>query len=681
MALFENLIKDAGKGEKKAAGFAVTMVHYTKLIPSENNNYSMDSIKELAQMIVLAGGVKQNLLARKKTPDEYELIAGHRRRQAVKYLVEELGHEEYAMLPVHVERGGDLMSEVNLILTNCGARNRSDWERMMEVTRLTELLKAMQTGSQEEQDRFREWIGLEPRLSGRELRKLVAELTGMSETKVAQLNHINNSLAPEMMDKFQAGQIGVSVANEAAGLPPEKQQELAGKDEVKLADVKAVSESDTEKEVDMGVSESDTEIPGQQELRKDYPELCPQLQTDTMDPELRKTYLNSLARKLIENNKAWCKQDFQNRVLNVVESEKQFKQKFRGVYSAMYYFPDPENEKIAWADMQDAYIQIWSGAGKCLGNVGWFYLCAAVQNMWNVMAMEEAQRSAEPRDAANEQQDGAKHAAEKQQEQATPDKPVSEPEATIDDIDLSVETYNCLKRAGIEKLSELRDMPDGELARIRGLGARAFQQVRRLIKEYYERDAENQDVIDAEFEEIPTEPVKTFDRNILQNMIRNVQETLGVMQDYWKKSQPDTYTKHIMELQAYQNLLETVEASAEEEPEPVEQPELPHMKNNDQRKEWLRNYRSWGVWYTDEHIGSTFYKYDFECGARLVVEEYTCKNRYSDYTIANHHLIGGPEPPVGSNGAQKWTRSEEYNHYPNSETELVEFLKHIQKEA
>ena len=245
MALFENLIKDAGKGEKKAAGFAVTMVHYTKLIPSENNNYSMDSIKELAQMIVLAGGVKQNLLARKKTPDEYELIAGHRRRQAVKYLVEELGHEEYAMLPVHVERDGDLMSEVNLILTNCGARNRSDWERMMEVTRLTELLKAMQTGSQEERDRFREWIGLEPGLSGRELRKLVAELTGMSETKVAQLNHINNNLAPEMMDKFQTGQIGVSVANEAAGLPAEKQQELAGKDEVKLADVKAVSESDT----------------------------------------------------------------------------------------------------------------------------------------------------------------------------------------------------------------------------------------------------------------------------------------------------------------------------------------------------------------------------------------------------------------------------------------------------
>lgn len=601
MALFENLIKDAGKGEKKAAGFAVTMVHYTKLIPSENNNYSMDSIKELAQMIVLAGGVKQNLLARKKTPDEYELIAGHRRRQAVKYLVEELGHEEYAMLPVHVERDGDLMSEVNLILTNCGARNRSDWERMMEVTRLTELLKAMQTGSQEERDRFREWIGLEPGLSGRELRKLVAELTGMSETKVAQLNHINNNLAPEMMDKFQTGQIGVSVANEAAGLPAEKQQELAGKDEVKLADVKAVSDSDTGKEMGVSVSDSDTEIPGQQELAKDCPELCPQVQTDTMDSEVREIYLNSLARKLIEDNKEWCLQDFNGRVLNVVESEKQYKQKFRGAYSVMY-FPDPENEKVAWADMQDACIQIWSGAGKCLGNVRWFYLCAAVQSMWNVMAMEKAQRSAESQDAANEQQDGMEDAAEKQQGNDNQE----EPEA-----------------AGVTDILKME-----------------------------------------------------YDRELLEGMIRTQEEQLEQLGPGWKEDMPTVYIRHCMMLQAYKLLLLT-----RNEEEPTTQPELPHMKNNDQRKEWLRNYKPWGIWYRDEHIGSTFYKYDFECGARLVVEEFVSKYDHGDFTHAKYHLIGGPEPPKDSYRFSKWARHEEYNHYPNSDTELVEFLKYIQKEA
>lgn len=602
MALFENLIKDAGKGEKKAAGFAVTMVHYTKLIPSENNNYSMDSIKELAQMIVLAGGVKQNLLARKKTPDEYELIAGHRRRQAVKYLVEELGHEEYAMLPVHVERDGDLMSEVNLILTNCGARNRSDWERMMEVTRLTELLKAMQTGSQEERDRFREWIGLEPGLSGRELRKLVAELTGMSETKVAQLNHINNNLAPEMMDKFQTGQIGVSVANEAAGLPAEKQQELAGKDEVKLADVKAVSESDTETEMDMSVSESDTEIPGQQELTKDYPELCPQEQTDTMDPETRRIYLNSLARKLIENDKEWFLQDFDNRVLNVVESEKQFKQKFRNAYSIMHFL-DPANEKVAWVDMFDTYIQIWSGAGKYLGNARWFYLCAAVQSMWNVIAMEKAQRSAGSQDAAGGQQDGTESASEEQQ----------------DDIDqMEPET------AGV------------------------------------------------------TEGPPEYDREQLEHMIWVQEQQLEHMGTDWKQNEPAAYTKHCMMLQAYRLLLKT---QTEADQEPTTQPKLPQMKNNDQRKEWLRGYETWGVWYTDEHIGSTFYKYDFECGARLIVEAYTVKTHYGIFGNAEYHLIGGPEPQKGTYNISKWTRNEEYNHHPDNETELVEFLKYIQKEV
>lgn len=442
MALFESLI-NSGKADKKPAGFTVTMVHYSKLIPSENNNYSMDSIKELAQMIVLAGGVKQNLLARKKTPDEYDLIAGHRRRQAVKYLVEELGREEYAMMPVHVERDGDLMSEVNLILTNCGARNRSDWERMMEVTRLTDLLKAMQTGSQEEQERFREWIGLEPGLSGRELRKLVSDLTGMSETKIAQLNHINNSLAPEMMNKFEKGEIGVSVANEAAGLPPEKQQDLARQETVRLADVKAVSESDTEKTESVAVSDSDTDIPGQQELTRDYPEYCPTVQKNTIDPNIRDVYLDSFARKMIGIHKDWILEDFNHRLLNVTDSEQQYKEHFRRGASIMH-FPDPGNEKVAWVDMFDDYIQIWSGAGKCLGNTEWFYFCAAMQGMWNEIAVEETVKTIKDYGTSDCVQDAVQDTAEKQQseyrtcvplgdgyEHTTPEAIVEQPELPL----------------------------------------------------------------------------------------------------------------------------------------------------------------------------------------------------------------------------------------------------------
>lgn len=112
------------------------------------------------------------------------------------------------------------------------------------------------------------------------------------------------------------------------------------------------------------------------------------------------------------------------------------------------------------------------------------------------------------------------------------------------------------------------------------------------------------------------------------------------------------------------------------------QPPLPVMKNNDQRKEWLRNYKEWGLWYTDEHIGARYYKYDFENGTRLIVEEYDPEparnSLWAPYEPYYMHLVGGPEPER-NNGIPKWTYHSKYNKYPNGETELVEFLKRVQK--
>lgn len=113
--------------------------------------------------------------------------------------------------------------------------------------------------------------------------------------------------------------------------------------------------------------------------------------------------------------------------------------------------------------------------------------------------------------------------------------------------------------------------------------------------------------------------------------------------------------------------------------EQQEQPELPKFKNNDQRKEWLRNYQEWGIWYIDENIGAKYYRYRFENGAELIVEEYEDHSQYTGYHNSYYyHLVGGPEPQR-KNGVPKWNRHEKYNRFPSSETELVEFLKEIQK--
>ena len=59
---------------------------------------------------------------------------------------------------------------------------------------------------------------------------------------------------------------------------------------------------------------------------------------------------------------------------------------------------------------------------------------------------------------------------------------------------------------------------------------------------------------------------------------------------------PELVIKKQQMLVAGLRILKNIVEDCQEEPE---QPGLPIMKNNDQRKEWLRNYKIWGLWYTD----------------------------------------------------------------------------------
>ena len=306
-------------------------------------------------------------------------------------------------------------------------------------------------------------------------------------------------------------------------------------------------------------------------------------------PEIRRQYCRAFARKLIITFKDWFLEDFHGRVTDVCNSEVELKKRFTGTW----YFPDPVTDGVAHINLFTDYVQIWNRDGQCLGNAEWFYLCAAIQAMWNVIAMENAAKA----------QQNEPECCENSSEEDTP-------------------------------------TPDTE----------------------------------------PEEPIE-YDRKTLQQMIKDVEEALEHMRDYWIQNQPYTYAKYAMQLQAYKNLLADMD-KVDREPEEPEQPPLPLMKNNDQRKEWLRNYQSWGLWYADEHIGARYYKYDFDNGARLIVEEYDMCSPYSGSLTSSYlHLVDGPEPPKHPGyGCGKWTRHETYSRYPNSETELVEFLKEIQKD-
>lgn len=130
-------------------------------------------------------------------------------------------------------------------------------------------------------------------------------------------------------------------------------------------------------------------------------------------------------------------------------------------------------------------------------------------------------------------------------------------------------------------------------------------------------------------------------------------------------------------LRIIHNLVKDVLETEEE----TTQPELPRLKNNEERKEWLRNYKTWPLCHVDAYTGAKYYEYRFDNGAVLVAEEWKEEgDRYiPDHESVYLHLIGGPEAPRGQYGIRKWETHDKFNRFPDSETAIVEFLKAVQK--
>ena len=54
-------------------------------------------------------------------------------------------------------------------------------------------------------------------------------------------------------------------------------------------------------------------------------------------------------------------------------------------------------------------------------------------------------------------------------------------EMNIDELELSVRSYNCLKRAGINTLQELTDKTESDMMRVRNLGRKSLEEVKNKL--------------------------------------------------------------------------------------------------------------------------------------------------------------------------------------------------------
>ena len=119
-----------------------------------------------------------------------------------------------------------------------------------------------------------------------------------------------------------------------------------------------------------------------------------------------------------------------------------------------------------------------------------------------------------------------------------------------------------------------------------------------------------------------------------------------------------------------ENLIEP-EETVDEKPE---QPELPYLRNNDQRAAFIDAYESWPLWIETKETGERYYRYDLPDGTSFVVKTY-------------HSMLYDYKAGVGMRYKEGYGRNEQYILEPgkffrdcqSNRSSMIEKLKELQK--
>lgn len=208
-------ILTAGNQER----FIVTELDIDDLIPSEDNFYSMTGIDSLKENIE-EFGLQQNLTVMRRPDKKYEIISGHRRREACRLLVQE-GKKKFRWLPCRIlpELSGTVK---NILLITMNAETRD--KTMADVTEAIERLKILYADYKKEHQEFK----------GR-IRDIIAENIGLSPATVGRHEKISKNLIPEAKEAYKAGDMNFTAAEEMAKMSAADQKAVYEKTEGKPA--------------------------------------------------------------------------------------------------------------------------------------------------------------------------------------------------------------------------------------------------------------------------------------------------------------------------------------------------------------------------------------------------------------------------------------------------------------
>lgn len=660
-----------------------------ELEPSKDNFYSTDPEKlQGLKNSILLFGVMQDVLI-EDVDGKDRIISGHCRTMCCRMLVEE-GHEEfrkinckYTKVNLNTEKFPEdkdgkveqLINKLGIIQAN-RFREKSDWEKMQEALITEEVIKEL-----------RDLVDLQGTT-----RSMVQATLGTSGTQLERYHAIQKKLSQEFMQEFRNGNINISVARELTDLDEKHQDEALGlyrkNETITLPEVKALKEK----------QEVGRQVHGQLTLDEVIGRRRPPEDGTVIDVDIQiERFFESLKKSTTERIQKRDK-NMSIYMLSIIYNDVRIRNgylNYQGKSNGILFNPGSGDEKlITWQQLAETLIEKYGKKQKAVKLAPMpepqkecpYYdanevFLPDIARMINVF-LENAYKGMGPGNTRRFRVMGTEFAAVQRQKEddfvfydeqgekvcyvsrermaAEYQKRMEPEEPVIEESDMS-DSDKCER---CENAAENKKTEDEK------------QQIIELIPEAWP----------PELKDIPVPSMIVMD-DILQDAEENLKNYLSVADQGIPGRTILKYQLIAGGLRMIKNLVRDCldDENIDDGKSVMEQLPLPVMRNNDQRKEWLRNYKDWGLWYTDEHIGVRYYKYDFANGARLIAEEYdrdTVHSQWvSDHTESYYmHLIGGPEPERKS-GIPKWTQHGRYNKFPNSESELVEFLKEVQRES
>lgn len=262
-----------------------------------------------------------------------------------------------------------------------------------------------------------------------------------------------------------------------------------------------------------------------------------------------------------------------------------------------------------------------------------------------------------------------------------------ENDGTIDDLEFSMRTFNVLKKAGIDTIQQLVAKSTDELAVIRGMSNRVMEEIHTRLNTQNNQNPKircfelrEQPTIDDAYGEMEEDKIheseneNLTDLQIAQEELERAQNLL----DKCLKDLPDESDVHIRGMKIKVAALASLVRDMDAVKNPPEKPELPFLKNNDQRAAFVDAYETWPLWVETKETGERYYRYDLQDSTSMVIRVYHSMlfDGFADRNYESRYREGY--------GRQEYYLLKEGKFFRDCNTNrsaLIEHLKEIQKKG